>query len=295
MDGILPLYKPRGMTSHDCVFKVRKLLKTKKVGHTGTLDPEVDGVLPLCIGRATKIAEYITESEKEYEAEITLGTATETEDAHGDIIESKAVAETIAVANIEAVLKSFIGDITQIPPMYSAVKVNGKKLYEYARQGIAVERPERTVTIHDITMLSNDPVTDKNTTFSIRVTCSKGTYVRTLAVDIGKALGYPAHMSKLTRHSSGGFQLEDCVTFDKIEMDNYNLIPMEVPLSKLTKLTVNETLEKAVKNGAVLPIAKECIGLERFGVWNTVNECIAIYKPHPSKPGVMKPEKVLRI
>ena len=175
------------MTSHDCIFKLRKILGTKKVGHTGTLDPNVEGVLPICIGQATKVAEYITDSGKEYVAVVSIGTATETEDADGAIIDSDLSPKRLTRSQIEEALARLTGEITQIPPMYSAVKVNGRKLYEYARKGIEVERPERKVQIHEIELL--DPVDlyeGENVEFRIRVACGKGTYIRTLAVQIGE-------------------------------------------------------------------------------------------------------------
>ena len=155
MEGIIPLFKPKGMTSHDCVFKLRKILKTKKVGHTGTLDPDVSGVLPICIGRATKVAEFITDAGKAYEGEVTLGYSTHTEDASGEIVEEKKVDRIITKDEIEKVFHDFTGTITQTPPMFSAVKVNGKRLYEYARQGMIVERPTRTVNIYSIELLDD--------------------------------------------------------------------------------------------------------------------------------------------
>ena len=157
MDGILPLWKEKGMTSFDCVYKVRKLLKTKKVGHSGTLDPEVDGVLPICIGKATKVVENLHEANKVYQGEITLGFSTETEDAHGKVVATTPIKTPFSVQEIDEKMQSFIGEITQIPPMYSAVKVNGKRLYEYARAGEEVERPVRKATIYNFRRIS-EPV-----------------------------------------------------------------------------------------------------------------------------------------
>ena len=154
MDGVLLLDKPAGMTSHDCVNIVRKVLKTKKVGHTGTLDPSVTGVLPICVGRATKISQFLTANEKEYLGEVTIGFSTTTEDADGELVEEKRVDRTITKEEVEAVLKSMLGSSIQVPPMYSAVKVNGKKLYEYARAGLEVERPRREVTIYELELLA---------------------------------------------------------------------------------------------------------------------------------------------
>lgn len=302
MEGILPLYKPAGMTSHDCVFKLRKILKTKKVGHTGTLDPDVTGVLPICIGRATKVAEYITDAGKAYEGEVTIGFSTTTEDGAGEIVEKKSVDRLIKREEILAVLDTFLGEITQTPPMFSAVKVNGKRLYEYARKGIEVERPSRKVQIYSISLLDNQQEYSGETiSFRFQVDCSKGTYIRTLAVMIGEKLGYPAHMSKLIRIRSASFSLEDCLSFSEIEekmehgtMEN-SLYPLERAVSHLPKYTINDKVAEKVKNGMVLPLP------EQFQAWEgpivTENEmglALAVYAKHPNKPGQMKPVKVLR-
>src|SRR3954470_17482435 len=200
MEGIIPLYKPKGMTSHDCVFKLRKILKMKRIGHTGTLDPDVTGVLPICVGKATKVAEYITDAGKAYEGEVTIGYSTSTEDASGEVIERRKVDRTILSSEIMQIFQKLTGTITQTPPMYSAVKVNGKRLYEYARQGIEIERPSRMVTIYSMELLDDRiQFSGEDISFRFRVSCSKGTYIRTLAVMIGEALGYPAHMSDLCR------------------------------------------------------------------------------------------------
>ncbi|WP_299740936.1 tRNA pseudouridine(55) synthase TruB [uncultured Rossellomorea sp.] len=299
MNGILPLWKPRGMTSHDCVFKLRKLLRTKKVGHTGTLDPEVSGVLPICIGRATKIAEYITASGKTYEGEVTLGFSTTTEDAWGELVEEKKVDRTITRAEVEEILRNLTGDIVQTPPMFSAVKVNGKRLYEYARLGIEVDRPSRTVHIHNLQLLENwNELDSDDPSFTFEVVCGKGTYVRTLAVEIGKRLGYPAHMSALTRTQSASFRKEDCYTLEDVKefVENENpkglLLPLEMGLSHLPKMAISDTLAEKVKNGARLeepedwPESKEVV-MEYHG------KVIAIYQRHPDKPGIIKPVKVL--
>lgn len=297
--GILALKKPAGMTSHDCVGKIRRIFSTKKVGHTGTLDPEVTGVLPICIGRATKIAEYMSDYGKEYIGEVTLGFSTETEDAHGEKVMEKQVEEDIDFGKIKEIIKSLTGEIEQVPPMYSAVKVNGKKLYEYARQGIQIERPKRKVTIFELELLNKEDVLRKeNPVFSFRVKCSKGTYVRTLAVAIGEKLGYPAHMSSLIRTASGPFTLNDCVTFEELEntessLDTY-LSPLEKGISHFPKWTVDEETEAQVRNGSVLPKPKE-LEQSPFGVYNEEGKCLAIYMLHPSKPGLIKPAKVLAI
>ncbi len=302
MEGILPLYKPAGMTSHDCVFKLRKILKTKKVGHTGTLDPDVTGVLPICIGRATKVAEYITDAGKAYEGEVTLGFSTATEDASGEVVERKIVDRVITRKEILDVLQSFVGEITQTPPMYSAVKVNGKRLYEYARKGIEVERPSRTVKIYSISLMDEQvEFSGETVSFHFQVECSKGTYIRTLAVMIGEKLGFPAHMSKLKRIRSASFSLENCLTFTEIEEKmeqgtlEDSLYPVEWAVSHLPKFYINDKVAEKVKNGMVLPLP------EQFQLWdgpivaeNEEGFALAIYAKHPTKQGLMKPVKVLR-
>ncbi|MGE6631449.1 tRNA pseudouridine(55) synthase TruB [Bacillus sp. NPDC077027] len=302
LNGVLLVHKQRGMTSHDCVIKVRKLLRTKKVGHTGTLDPEVSGVLPICIGRATKIVEYLTDKSKTYDAEITIGFSTTTEDQTGEMVEEKKVEQPITEAEIDAVLKRLEGTIEQVPPMYSAIKIGGKKLYEYARAGIEIERPSREITIHKIKRTSAVTFEDNKITFRFTVLCSKGTYVRTLAVDIGKMLGYPAHMSHLIRTASGDFTLEECMTLDEIQALSEegkagdHLVSIERALNHLPKWEINDTLASKVKNGAVLPVSDELAHLteeDRVAVFTSTGHCIAIYMKHPTKPGLVKPAKIL--
>lgn len=298
MDGILPLWKEKGMTSHDCVFKLRKILGTKKVGHTGTLDPSVEGVLPICIGQATKVAEYVTDSGKEYIAVVSIGTATETEDADGEVVASDLSPKHISRMEIEAVLAKLTGEIVQIPPMYSAVKVNGRKLYEYARKGIEVERPERKVLIHEIELL--DPVQwyeGETVSFRIRVACGKGTYIRTLAVQIGELLGFPAHMAALVRTSSGTYGQEDCRTLDEVrEIQEEGKIttilrPLEDALNEFISVEIDEELCEQVVNGQVLP-THPLLQHEEFIVFKKDNKAFAVYKKHPTKLGLMKPEKM---
>ena len=295
MNGILPLKKPAGMTSHDCVAVTRKLLMTKKVGHTGTLDPDVTGVLPLCIGRATKVAQYMTDFSKTYEAVITLGFSTTTEDASGEKVEEKKVDKLPSTNEIEEALAAFRGEIEQVPPMYSAVKINGKRLYEYAFKGEVVDRPSRKVTIHDLELIGEVTLEEGAVSIPVRATCSKGTYIRTLAVDIGEKLGFPAHMSSLIRTASGPFKLEECLTFDEIkqmiEEETLSLFPMEYALSAMPSFTVDSALEEKLQNGAVLPQLEEMTE-NRLVMYNRDGEAIAIYQKHPEKPGLMKPEKV---
>jgi tRNA pseudouridine55 synthase len=302
MEGILPLYKPAGLTSHDCVFKLRKILKTKKVGHTGTLDPDVTGVLPICIGKATKVAEYITDAGKAYVGEVTIGFSTTTEDATGAIVEQKVVEETFTRAKILEILESFKGEIEQTPPMYSAVKINGKRLYEYARKGIEVERPTRKVNIYSIELLDEqEEFKGETVSFRFQVDCSKGTYIRTLAVMIGESLGYPAHMSSLTRVRSASFTLEDCLTFEEIENHmemgtiSARLFPLECALSHLPKYLISDKVAEKVKNGALLEIPVHLMDVDGpFIAENKEGMALAIYGKHPNKPGLLKPVKVLR-
>jgi len=210
--GYLNVYKEKGMTSHDVVFKARKILKTKKIGHTGTLDPDAQGVLILCVGQATKMVEYITDHDKVYQVEVVLGFATDTCDLSGTVIEQSQ--QRVDRDAFEHVLVSFTGDVRQTPPIYSAIRVNGKKLYHYARNGETVEIPERDVHIGEITLLEFCEDSQKAT---IMVTCSKGTYMRSLCRDIGAALGTLACMGNLIRHRVGRFRIEDALTLAEIE------------------------------------------------------------------------------
>lgn len=302
MEGILPLFKPAGMTSHDCVFKLRKLLGTKKVGHTGTLDPDVTGVLPICVGKATKIAEYITDAGKSYEGEVRLGYSTTTEDASGEKVAEKTVDRSIPRSEIEKVLSSLLGEIEQTPPMYSAVKVNGKKLYEYARQGIPVERPTRKVRIYSIELLDDrETFEGDQVAFKFRVSCSKGTYIRTLAVTIGEQLGYPSHMSSLVRIQSAAFSLEDCYTFEQLgNMAEEGKIqdalsPLEIGISYLPKYRINDKVAEKVKNGSLLETPQELVDISGPIVVETADGlALAIYRKHPTKLDMLKPDKVLR-
>ncbi len=293
MDGILPLWKPRGMTSHDCVMKIRRLLRTRKVGHTGTLDPEVEGVLPICIGQATKIVPFLTDTKKRYIAEIQLGTATETEDAHGEIIENKPIINPPSKQDIENVLQSFMGRIKQVPPMYSAVKVNGKKLYEYARQNIQVERPVREVIIYDIKLINYKAPSS----IKIEVICSKGTYIRTLCVDIGGELGYPAHMHDLVRMETGAFSKENTVTFSQIEeavslgIEQDLLQPILKGIQHLDKLYVDFETKQKVQNGQKLTTPEKALNTDPFAVIYD-ETLLAIYQNHPEKPDQIKPVRV---
>ena len=299
MDGIIPLWKEKGMTSFDCVYKVRKILKTKKVGHSGTLDPEVDGVLPICIGKATKVVENLHEANKVYQGEITLGFSTETEDAHGKVVSTTPIETPFSVQEIDEKMQSFIGEITQIPPMYSAVKVNGKRLYEYARAGKEVERPIRKATIYEFSRIS-EPIYNEETktqSWKFEVSCSKGTYVRTLSVDLGKTLRVEAHMSKLTRVKSGPFQTNDCITLEQLNELAQNdkaqeaLKPIDIVFKDYPRMNLTEVEFIRFKNGAILTKA-EFPQIEVATACYYEDQLISIYGPHPTKKDLLKPIKM---
>lgn len=300
MDGILPLWKERGMTSHDCVFKLRKILKTKKVGHTGTLDPEVDGVLPICIGKATKVVEFLTDTDKAYEGEITIGVATTTEDSQGETIAKTPVAQDLPLAEIDAAMEAMVGESIQVPPMYSAVKVNGKRLYEYARKGLTVERPKRSIQVMSFERISEPAyhAEDQTLSWRFRVTCGKGTYVRTLAVDLGASLGYPAYMSSLTRTMSGSFTKEDCLTLQQVaeamasnEIDAH-LKPIDSVFATYHQIALDDELWDKVKNGAVLPKEGPFEQVAAPVLFTYQSKIVAMYEPHPTKAAYIKPRKM---
>lgn len=212
MDGLINIYKEKGYTSFDVVAKLRGILHMKKIGHTGTLDPDAEGVLPVCLGKATKLCEMLTDKDKVYEAVIKLGVRTDTQDMSGTVLGTKEY--TGDAETIENTVRSFRGSMEQIPPMYSAVKVNGKKLYELARKGITVERQPRKITIYNIEVKDINP--DEGLV-SIETCVSKGTYIRTLCEDIGKALGCDACMAELKRTRSGSFEIADSITLEEVE------------------------------------------------------------------------------
>ncbi|MBQ6558641.1 MAG: tRNA pseudouridine(55) synthase TruB [Clostridia bacterium] len=248
MNGIIIVDKPQGKTSHDIVYAIRRLTGIKKVGHTGTLDPMATGVLPICIGSATKVADMLTLSDKAYTAEFVLGKTTDTLDAEGEILTETEV--NITEDEIRAAVMSFVGEIEQIPPMYSAIKQNGKKLYELARQGIEVERKPRKVTINSIDILEIN-----GKTVTIDVSCSKGTYIRTLCADIGERLGTGAYMTKLRRTKTGIFAISESYTLEELgtlnELGTLKnvLIPIDKIFEKYPEIILNEKQKKSVTNG----------------------------------------------
>lgn len=249
MDGILNVYKEKGFTSHDVVAKLRGILHQKKIGHTGTLDPEATGVLPVCLGKATKVCELLTDKDKSYRAVCQLGVETDTQDMTGEVL-NRGDYSQITEEQLEECIKSFQGNIMQVPPMYSALKVNGKKLYELAREGKEIERKSRPVRILEIEILE-----EKMPKFCIRVRCSKGTYIRTLCHDIGQKLGCGAVMTSLKRTQSGRFGIDRAYPLSEIQKmaDEGRLdelvIPVEEMFTHLNAVMAGENAQKALANG----------------------------------------------
>lgn len=252
MNGVINFFKPKGMTSHDAVNLLRKALNMKRIGHTGTLDPNASGVLPLCIGKGTRIAEYLLDIDKEYLGELTLGISTDTQDQDGKVISSSD--KVVGEEDIMKVMSKYIGDISQLPPMYSALKQNGKKLYELAREGKTVERNPRNITIYEQKILN----IEENRRILFFTKCSRGTYIRTLCDDIGMDLGTYGHMSYLLRVGVGSFKIENSYSIEYIRsLDSEELskiiIPMDKALDHFDKIVVQEELYSKIVNGIVLP------------------------------------------
>ena len=277
MDGIVNVNKPLGITSHDVVYRLRKILNIKKIGHTGTLDPEASGVLPMCIGKGTKLAEYLTASDKQYLATLKLGAFTDTQDATGEVLGTFEV--NVSQEQICDVVKKFIGEIQQIPPMFSAIKIDGKKLYELAREGKTVEREARRITIHNIEIKKIDL---ENNIIEMLVDCSKGTYIRTLCNDIGAALGCGGHMSALCRTKSGRFNIDKAFTLEQIEEmtakeDFSFLTPVSEALPEYGKITLAERNSQRVRNGIKIRVEGLTEG-ETYRVFDEKNEFLALAK-----------------
>ncbi len=252
-NGIINIHKEAGFTSHDVVAKMRGILRQKKIGHTGTLDPQATGVLPVCLGSGTKLCDMLTDKDKEYVAELLLGVVTDTQDTTGEILEKKPVE--VSVEAVREAVMSFVGPYDQVPPMYSALKVDGKKLYELARAGKEVERKARPVTIHEIEILEI-----KLPVVKMRVACSKGTYIRTLCADIGEKLGCGGTMQSLLRTKVERFTLEDAITLDELEklrdagrIEDV-LVPVDQVFAECPALHVRADLAKLLENGnAIYP------------------------------------------
>jgi len=291
MTGVLNIYKEKGYTSHDVVAIVRRIIRENtgeklKVGHTGTLDPDATGVLPICLGRATKLSEHLSSADKTYIAEVILGIETNTGDISGEVI---AKNEVIFDKNlIEQTVKSFSGEYMQIPPMYSAIKIGGKKLYDLARQGKSIERPSRPVIIHKISIQNYAP--DKNM-FTIKVKCSKGTYIRSLATDIGQRLGCGATMGNLVRTQSGIFSIDQAHKLEVLKNGHIHefVQPIENLLS-YPKIYVTDQDLTLAKNGNPLPLS--ALGTQTYDkFWVADNErLIGLYYNDLKK---LRPEVML--
>lgn len=286
MDGILLINKEKDYTSRDVVNIISKELKTKKVGHTGTLDPLATGVLVICVGSSTKLVEYLTSTYKEYEAEIILGIKTDTGDITGNILKEEDVKKT--KEEIEKSLIEMTKEYNQEVPIYSAVKINGKKLYEYARNNEEVELPKRKVDIKELELISDITYENNKTIFKIRTLVSKGTYIRSLIEDIASSLNTIGTMKSLNRTKQGNFCLKDCYTLEDIKNNNYKFISKEEALKDIYTVEVDDYLENKIKNGCILnnKYNKNLILFKKNG------KILATYKNYQKEEGKIKPDKM---
>lgn len=291
LNGIINVYKEAGFTSHDVVAKMRGICKQKKIGHTGTLDPAATGVLPVCLGTGTKLCDMLTDKDKEYVAELLLGTVTDTQDTTGTVLEQRDITQMDLTEDaVREAIFSFLGSYDQVPPMYSALKVNGKKLYELAREGKEVERKARRVEILDLEILEiHLPVV------KFRVACTKGTYIRTLCTDIGEKLGCGGCMQSLERTRVGSFAKADAVTLSQLEQIRDTaglesiLFPVEAAFEETGRLEVKAEFDKKLYNGnAVFPDwlkEKTAESLKQGWVRMCTSEgkFLGVYEYHPEK------------
>ena len=283
MDGIINVYKEKGFTSHDVVAKLRGILHIKKIGHTGTLDPDAVGVLPVCIGKGTKLCDMITDTDKTYEAVMLLGISTDTQDISGNVLSKKEV--DVDEKTLIETVDSFVGEYKQIPPMYSAIKVNGRKLYQLAREGIEIERSPRDVYIHSI-HINDMNLQDGEPSVTMTVSCSKGTYIRTLCHDIGEKLGCGACMKSLSRTRVGRFYIDDSFTINQIAALNLKgeLSSIVAPVDSMfdyPRVQINKEYDKLLYNGNLLPLSAGKaldVGLaDKVRIYNESGEFIGIY------------------
>ncbi|MBR4719702.1 MAG: tRNA pseudouridine(55) synthase TruB [Lachnospiraceae bacterium] len=296
MNGILNIYKERGYTSHDVVARLRGICRQRRIGHTGTLDPDATGVLPVCLGNATSVCDLLTDKSKEYETALLLGITTDTQDISGTILETNDV--NLLEADVISCIRKFTGDIEQIPPMYSAIKVNGKKLYELARQGKTVERKPRPVTVHSIDILDISLPH-----ILMRVNCSKGTYIRTLCHDIGQSLGCGGTMEELTRTRSGEFGISDSVRLDTVQewADNCtleeHLIPTDSVFLGCGSIYLNAGADKLLYNGnpfrkqdvlELIPGAEQSV---RYRIYDSQGTFYGVYDFDDTR-GIYRPFKM---
>ena len=271
MDGTIVINKEKGCTSHDIVYKVKKMFNTK-VGHTGTLDPNATGVLPILLGKGTKISKYLIEHDKEYEVVLQLGVKTTTADEEGEIIEEKEVLkESLEQLEIERILKSFIGKIKQMPPKYSAIKVNGRKLYEYARKGQKVEIKPREVEIYNIEITN---IQKEKKQIEFKVSCSKGTYIRTLCEDIAEKMRTVGYMKELKRTKVGDFNIEQAITLGQLqEKENIKIITIEEMFKDKEEIILEDSKITLLLNGVKMNMKKPN-GIYR--IYNKQNKFIGL-------------------
>ena len=283
MDGIINVYKEKGFTSHDVVAKLRGILHIKKIGHTGTLDPDAVGVLPVCIGKGTKLCDMITDTDKTYEAVMLLGISTDTQDISGNVLSKKEV--DVDEKTLIETVDSFVGEYKQIPPMYSAIKVNGRKLYQLAREGIEIERSPRDVYIRSI-HINDMNLQDGEPSVTMTVSCSKGTYIRTLCHDIGEKLGCGACMKSLSRTRVGRFYIDDSFTINQIAALNLkgelsSIVASVDSMFDYPRIQINKEYDKLLYNGNLLPLSAGKaldVGLaDKVRIYNESGEFIGIY------------------
>ena len=289
MEGIVLVDKDKGMTSRDVVNSVSKILNEKRIGHTGTLDPNASGLLVLCVGRATKLVELLMDHDKEYIAEVTLGIKTETLDLDSPILEECNVI--LDNDKLNFILNSFVGSYEQEVPIYSAKKVNGKKLYEYARNNKEVILPKQLVEIKEIELLTPISNNDLYPKFSFRVVVSKGTYIRSLVRDIASRLDTIGVMSELRRTRVGEYLLENASKIEDIKNNNYQLLPIESALSKYSKEIVDDFLEQKIMNGSIIDNVND---VDNVVFLNKQNELLGIYKRYHKDSNKLKPWKMFK-
>lgn len=287
MDGILLIDKPSGLTSRDVVNKVGRCLGTKKIGHTGTLDPLATGVMVLCVGKYTKLVEMLTSYNKTYEACIVLGIKTDTLDITGNVLEERNV--NISSQEILSTLKKFEGTYNQEVPIYSAVKINGKKLYEYARENKTINLPKRLVNIFKIELISDVKQENGKTIFSIRCNVSKGTYIRSLINDIALSLNTIGTMKELRRIEQGNFNIDNCYQISDIENNNFKFVDLDIIFKDYFIVDIDEKKYEDIKNGKIL----ENIYNENIIVFRYKGKYISIYKKYEKDEKLIKPWKML--
>lgn len=287
--GIINILKPANMTSHQVVSQIRRILNIKKVGHTGTLDPNAMGVLPICIGKATRVSEYVMDLTKGYRAELTLGITSDTGDSYGNITLVHP-NPNIEIDKVKETLKTFLGTITQTPPMASAIKVKGKKLYEYQRKGMEVEIPKRVVNIYSLNIVEDHPILHNKFYFDVH--CSKGTYVRSLCKDIGEKLGFGGLMSYLIRTKVGPFNLENSITLKELSLENYRdyLFPLDKVLEHLDKTTLDHSRVERILNGVCISHGMN-FSTNFVRVYDSNDKFIAICS---NNKGYLRPHKVFK-